>query len=180
MAKKVKKMLKNNVVLCVLILAAIGLTSIVFAADVVVKQGAITATKVDSLAAPTDANDAARKKYVDDGAHKASDGSVTTGYRYCSVNDGAVQKVFTKYFTGTLDSDSSTNIAHGCTAANILSVTTIVYQSYYSKYFVWDMYLGLNSASAFNVTYDATNIIIGSVGSTIQGQVYRIRIDYTI
>jgi len=66
MAKKVKRMLKNNMVLCVLVLAAIGLTSIAFAADVIIKGGAVTATKVDSLAASTDANDAARKQYVDD------------------------------------------------------------------------------------------------------------------
>jgi len=39
MAKKVKNMLKNNVVLCVLVLAAIGLISTVFAADVKVKSG---------------------------------------------------------------------------------------------------------------------------------------------
>jgi len=41
MAKKVKNMLKNNMVLCVLILVAIGLTSVVLAADFKVKEGAI-------------------------------------------------------------------------------------------------------------------------------------------
>ncbi len=42
MAKKIKNMLKNNMILCVLILAAIGLTTVVFAADVKIKEGTIT------------------------------------------------------------------------------------------------------------------------------------------
>jgi hypothetical protein len=41
MAEKVKNMLKNNMVLCVLVLVAIGLTSVVFAADFKVKGGKI-------------------------------------------------------------------------------------------------------------------------------------------
>ena len=61
----IEKMLKNSFVVCVLILGVIFVTTIVFATDVKVKQGAITATKVDSLAAPTDSNDAANKDYVD-------------------------------------------------------------------------------------------------------------------
>ncbi|HDY88247.1 MAG TPA: hypothetical protein ENH82_09065 [bacterium] len=41
MAEKVKDMLKSNIGLCVLVLIAIGVTSIVFAADFKVKEGAL-------------------------------------------------------------------------------------------------------------------------------------------
>ncbi len=84
MAKKVKNMLKNNMVLCVMILTAICLTSVVFAADVVIKAGDISATKVSSLAGPTDSNDAARKQYVDDQM-----GSINSIFGSWTSNDSA-------------------------------------------------------------------------------------------
>lgn len=53
MAKKVKNMLKNNMVLCVLVLAAIGLASVVFAGDVVVKEGNIDVAGTADIGAYT-------------------------------------------------------------------------------------------------------------------------------
>ncbi|HDY88246.1 MAG TPA: hypothetical protein ENH82_09060 [bacterium] len=47
MAEKVKDMLRSNVGLCVLVLIAIGVTSIVFAADVKVKAGKVKAPKFE-------------------------------------------------------------------------------------------------------------------------------------
>jgi hypothetical protein len=41
------------------------------------------------------------------------------------------------------------------------------------------MYAGASTASAFVVSYDATNVIISGVGSYSQGQAYRIKIEYT-
>ena len=123
------------------------------------------------------------KAYVDNGANKVTDGSVVTGYRYVSVNDGAVQQVFTKYFTGTLDADSETTVAHGVTVANILHVSVAVFEDENSQYVVSDYRLpDANSATdkAFILNFDTTNIIITSVGSKIQGNAYRIKIEYTI
>ncbi len=121
----------------------------------------------------------ANKKYVDDGANKVTDGSVVTGYRYCSVNDGAVQQVFTKYFTGTTDADSTTNVAHGVTAANILHVSAIIFHSG-TNYFVYDMQMSVSLNDAFTLVYDATNIILGNVGTNNQSRAYKIKIEYTI
>jgi hypothetical protein len=51
MAKKIKNMLKNNVVLCVLIVVVISVTSIVFAADVKIQGGKV---KPQGLKLPND------------------------------------------------------------------------------------------------------------------------------
>ncbi|KKK65081.1 hypothetical protein LCGC14_2977750, partial [marine sediment metagenome] len=81
MAKKVKNMLKNNMVLCVLVLAVIGLISIAFAADVKVKKGVITGVN----------NGQIYQAYVE---YKDSDTiSVTAGYGECN---GSYWKITSK------------------------------------------------------------------------------------
>ncbi len=99
------------------------------------------------------------------------------GYRYCDVN-GVSTQIYTKYLIGTLDADDSTSVAHGVTAANILAVDIIAYNDNTSTYFAEGMYESATANSAFVVAYDATNVIIGSVGTYIQGNAYRIKIDY--
>ena len=89
-------------------------------------------------------------------------------------------RVYTKYLTGTLDADDTTNVAHGCTVANILSVSVICYDDNGSLYRVSDHFMGDSSATVgFSVVYGATNITVGSVGTYLQGNAYRIMVDYT-
>lgn len=105
------------------------------------------------------------------------DNRVGLTYRYLPIDASSTQ-VYTKYLTGTLDSDSSTSVAHGLTAANILHVSVIVYNSGDSTYRVAEYDFAASAADAFAVKYDATNINIHGVGANSQGQAYRIKIDY--
>ena len=105
--------------------------------------------------------------------------NVGDSYRLTNVNGTSV-KVYTKYFTGTTDADSETVVAHGVTAAKILLVSVIIYDSGNSKYSVAEYRSSSNTDQTFTIRYDATNIVLTSLGSTVQGQAYRIRIDYTV
>ena len=100
-------------------------------------------------------------------------------YRYCKIN-GNKTKVYTKYLTGTLDTDSNTDVAHGVTAANILAVSYIIYSSYSSWYYVGEIFEGSSEGRDIYTIYDSTNIKFSDVGSEFRGQAYRIRIDYRL
>lgn len=102
----------------------------------------------------------------------------TTGYHKFDVN-GTLTDVRTKYLTGTLDADSQTNIAHGVTVGNILSVSGVAYDDNYAVYVVSDHGGVANADHSFQLRYDTTNIQFANVGQYLQGNSYRIRIDYT-
>jgi hypothetical protein len=103
------------------------------------------------------------------------------GYMQVDV-DAVKTNVYTKYLTGNLDADSETSVAHGCTAAKILHVSVIAYQDDVSVYRVNEIFEDASAADEanyrINITYDATNIIMSGVGAKLQGNAYRIRIDY--
>lgn len=93
--------------------------------------------------------------------------------------NGTSTKVYTKYLTGTLDADATTNVAHGVAdVAKILSVTAMCYDDNQSVYCGADRYIGSDTNRCYRLSYDATNIIITQVGSYLQGNAYRIKIDY--
>lgn len=98
----------------------------------------------------------------------------------CSIwpVDGTSRKIFTKYLTGTLDADASTEVAHGVTASKILAMSVICYNGDTFVYTVSEFRISTLAQSAFVITYDDTNIFIGDVGSDFQGNIYRIKIDY--
>ncbi len=94
--------------------------------------------------------------------------------------DGTPTAVFTKYFTGTLDADSLTEVAHGITGIdNILHVSAAVFNAA-TVYLVNDFQGAASSTSRFDLSFDGTNVRIANVGSAIQSQKYRIKIDYVI
>ena len=124
--------------------------------------------------APTTNLQAVTKKYVDDTVGHDGDGYILRDVA------GTPTKVYVKYLTGTLDSDSSTSVAHGVTAANILHVSVIAYDNSDGVYLAQELFFGSSSTRTFWVKYDATNIVIDGVGSSLRGQVYRIKIDYTV
>jgi len=105
------------------------------------------------------------------------DGIVGITYQYLPVN-GTSTKVYTKYLIGTLDADTATRVAHGCTAAQILSVSVIAYDDNYLQYSVSDVKHGEEAGHTFTVLYDATDILITGIGSYLQGNAYRIKIEY--
>lgn len=92
--------------------------------------------------------------------------------------NGTGTRIYTKYFTGTLDSDSETVVAHGVTAANILHASAIVNDGTFYRFA--EIYVANQAALAVDLKYDATNIILTGVGTSNQGNAYRIRIDYTV
>ena len=112
-----------------------------------------------------------------DGTHSMHD--ATGGYAQVDV-DGVKTNVYTKYFTGNLDADASTSVAHGCTAANILAVNVIAYDDVIVGYRVSEVRLAAAADSALGIYYDATNVVIAGVGADLQGNAYRIKVDFTV
>lgn len=103
------------------------------------------------------------------------------GYNNSDVN-GTKAKVYTKYFTGNLDADASTSVAHGIATGvtKILSVTVACFEDNVNKTIGGDFALAERTSSAYRYQWDSTNIIIEVVGSRIQGNAYFIRIDYIL
>ena len=83
-----------------------------------------------------------------------------------------------QYFN--LDADSSTSVAHGVTSTNILAVSVVCFDDNLSVFRVSESYFSEQPSIQRFVNYDATNIIITNVGIALQGNAYRIRMDYTI
>ena len=101
------------------------------------------------------------------------------GYSNCDVN-GTKTKVYTIYFSGTLDSDSSTSVAHGLADIDkILHVSAALFSSS-SNYIVTTAFETAIDASSFILSFEGTNIVISSVGTNFQGRNYRIKIDYIL
>ena len=101
------------------------------------------------------------------------------GFNNCDV-DGTKTKVYTKYFTGTLDADASTSVAHGITGIdNILHVSASVFTST-SIYVVGGFRDNVVDAFTYELTYDGTNVFITAVGANLQGRNYRIKVDYKL
>ena len=132
----------------------------------------VAPTMAESTAPAADAQ-LANKKYVDD--HVGHDGD---GYVLRDI-DGTPTKVYTKYLTGDLAGTSPTSVAHGVTAANILAVSVICYDDTSSYYRVSETHLGADTTAGFSVYYDATDVVITSIGSRLVSHAYRIKIDYT-
>ena len=130
---------------------------------------------------------ATMKAFVDvehntDGTHKVE--TILTDseaqYTYADV-DGTPTKVYTKYLTGTLDADAETVVVHGITGIDkILSVVAFAYNSSTSKYRVSEVFSPSVAAHKFYVRFDATFVIFSDVGANVQGQKYRIKIDYIL
>lgn len=95
--------------------------------------------------------------------------------------DGTKTKVFTKYFTGTTDGDSTTTVAHGITGIdNILSVVVVVFSTNTSNYQAAEVGGAASAVNKFTPRFDGTNVIIDSVGSAMQSQKYRLKLDYVL
>lgn len=114
-----------------------------------------------------------------DGTHDMHD--TEGGYMQVDV-DSTKTNVYTKYFTGNLDADSSTSVAHGVTDAlnKILSVTATAFNDSFSKATVGSFQDAAIAAHAWRLEFDGTNIQFNAVGSNVQGNRYTIRIDYIL
>ena len=79
--------------------------------------------------------------------------------------------LLTKIIQGTLDNDSSTNVAHGLTLANFRSVSVMAYDSGASKW-------AESGCIGLGYQLDATNVVITN-GAGFNAQSYLITIRYT-
>lgn len=94
--------------------------------------------------------------------------------------DGTNTLVYTKYFTGTLDADAQTDVAHGIADVDkILHVSVCVWNDS-AAYLVQDFRGGASDVYTFEVSFNATNVVFAAVGATVQGEKYRIKIDYIL
>lgn len=103
------------------------------------------------------------------------------GYMQVDVN-GTKANVYTKYFSGNLDSDSSTSVAHSITSGltKILSVTASVYNDSFSKATVGSYQDEAITAHSWRLEFTDANIDFVAVGSNAQGNRYTIKIDYIL
>ena len=99
---------------------------------------------------------------------------------YPTVN-GTGTAVFTKFFTGTLDADASTSVAHSVTsgATKILACSVAMKNSGGGAQ-VFESYAASSADNSISVSFNDTNVVFASVGANFQGQFYRIKIDYIL
>jgi len=93
--------------------------------------------------------------------------------------DGTPTAVTTIYLTGTLDADDSTDVAHGLSLANILSVDAMVGDG--TDFWLSDVNIDSDtatSANSFTLAVGSTNVTFRNVGANFQGQAYRIEINH--
>lgn len=95
--------------------------------------------------------------------------------------DGTGTRIFTKYLTGTLDADSATDVAHGIAGIdNIYHCSILVFDGTVNVYRVYEQFNSGDANKSLTVTLDGTNVIFSGVGAHLQGEKYRIKIDYIV
>lgn len=93
--------------------------------------------------------------------------------------NGSSVVVHTKYFIGSLDSDTITVVAHGLTYTKIRFVGVMVEDAGNTLFRVGGFQMGDGgSTNRYDISYNATNITFSNVGTNYQGDRYRIKIDY--
>lgn len=151
------------------------------ASDGKIKDGAV-------LEAATESGDGDRtvadKAYVDDliiGSNVGHDSE--GGFNNCDVKvvGGATTKtkVYTKYFTGTIS--GTTVFAHGISsgATKIFSVSLAVKDSG-AGLRCFEMFRGSSPAASIDVQADDSNITLGNVGTAVDSQIFRVKVDYVL
>ena len=116
--------------------------------------------------------------YVAKGTGSSADWIAQCSFEYATI-DGTLTKVYTKYLTGTLDSDALTNIAHGVSNVDkILFISAICWDDGNNVYRVYTNWTTQSVNDQFQLNFDSTNVNIGSVGADLQGNNYRLMIKY--
>ena len=93
---------------------------------------------------------------------------------------GVKTKVYHKYFTGTTDADNQTSVAHGENWDKILHASGNIKNTTFSLYAVYGYGDAVLVNDKFSFLFVNASILFNSVGANLQGENYRIRIDYTL
>ncbi len=152
------------------------------ASDGKILDGAVFSTS----AAPTVDAGVANKKYVDDEIIGDDVGhDAEGGFNSCDITvvGGATTKtkVYTIYFTGTLDADASTVFAHGVAsgATKILSCVMAAKDSG-ANVRAAEMFGGSSATASMDMSFDDANVTLSNVGTALQSQIFRVRVDYVL
>lgn len=96
--------------------------------------------------------------------------------------NGTPTAVFTKFFTGTLDSDTQTNVTHSIAGGvtKILSVTCSAFNDNTNIFVISDIFTGASTTQAVKYAWDATFVYFIDVGERLQGNAYRVKVDYIL
>lgn len=96
--------------------------------------------------------------------------------------NGTPTAVFTKYFTGTLDSDTQTNVTHSIAGGvtKILSVSCSAFNDNTNIFVVGDIFTGASATQAVKYAWDATFVYFIDVGTLLQGNAFRVKVDYIL
>lgn len=98
-------------------------------------------------------------------------------YRFVAIN-GTKTKVYTKYLIGITDADTQTNVTHGIADEDkILSVSWSVASSA-GGYLTGDNRTAVDTNVQYGMSYGGGDLVIYSVGTNMQSQNYRIKIEY--
>ena len=92
--------------------------------------------------------------------------------------DGVKTKVYTKYWTGTLDADNRTEITHNVDYDKILFCGYSIGRAAGAFYSCGELYDVHAAALTCEFGYNATFIIFSTVGVLWQTGKYRIRLDH--
>jgi hypothetical protein len=100
----------------------------------------------------------------------------------CEVRDigGTLEMIYRKYFEGTLDADSQTDIAHGVDFDKIIICIGHPYNGTSAFYAAYDYQFAQSALNQYVLYYNATNIVFGGVAARYQSQNYRAQIEYYV
>lgn len=109
------------------------------------------------------------------------DSLVGSSYHLISVG-GTPTKVYTKYFTGNLDADAETAVAHGVTngLTKILHVSGSAVDDTTGRMYTSDSRASAVTNRGIALEWDGTNVYFASVGSFFQSNAYVIKVDYIL
>jgi hypothetical protein len=140
-----------------------------------IDTGAVDTCELGRIAIGTDSYNLI-KVYAEDADGTAVWTGVSVDHQYATIN-GVSSQVFVKYFTGTTDADSLTEVAHGVTGIdNILHVSAAVFNGV--TYEISDFRSAVSDAALkMDIYFDGTNVTL-ACGTSLQSQKYRVKIDY--
>jgi hypothetical protein len=95
--------------------------------------------------------------------------------------DGTIEAVYTKFFSGTLDNDSLTTVAHGISDYDkIVHGWATPFNNSANRYYLVEVQYDAAAANQFVTYYDSSNVVFTVVGANYQGRNYRASLKYYI
>jgi len=95
--------------------------------------------------------------------------------------DGVATKIYNKTLIGTTDNDIRTDILHGVSDFDkIINCTGFIKSASFTLYRVKEHFLVSSASNSYIIVIEPGTISFASVGSDLQGQPYKLYIEYYI